>query len=254
MRASEGTKTPHISTLLASTPGFDFAPRGEVAGRNAMSMLRWFFLVRSWGSHGHPMDTPSIHSYDSYSMELDGIGGPTKLVLKVYNTLLWISFLQIQWKSKECLFHAWLQESPPHWNFGLDDHVKSAKCGGFTVDFEPFLESRSGIIEYCPSQSGWIVRIMFFFMVFLLFEALQILHSGVAAQLSGCGNQDIDSMTCQLHVTLLMWALWALWAVTMGVSSSIRSSLYVNYVNVRCTSDVVRYMEKMQAKLLHHAA
>ena len=90
-----------------------------------------------------------------------------------------------------------------------------------------------------------------FFHVFLLFEALQILHSGVAAQLSGCGNQDIDSMTCQLHVTLLMWALWA---VTMGVSSSIRSSLYANYVNVRCTSDVVRYMEKMQAKLLHHAA
>ena len=53
-----------------------------------------------------------------------------------------------------------------------------------------------------------------FFHVFLLFEALQILHSGVAAQLSGCGNQDIDSMTCQLHVTLLMWALWAY--VTMG--------------------------------------
>lgn len=109
----------------------------------------------------------------------------------------------------ECLFHAWLQESPPPWNFELDDHVKLAKCGGFTVDFEPFLESRSGIIEYCPSQRGWIVRIMLFFMFFLLFEALQILHSGVAAQLSGCGNQDIDSMTCQLHVTLLMWALWA---------------------------------------------
>lgn len=51
------------------------------------------------------MDTPwTPHqfthiSYISYSMELDGISGPTKLVLKVYNTyntLLWISFLQIQ--------------------------------------------------------------------------------------------------------------------------------------------------------------
>lgn len=71
MRASEGTKTPHISTLVASTPGFDFAPRGEVAGRGSRCRCCGGF---SWceaepaelheGPMDTPMDTPWI-PYDS---------------------------------------------------------------------------------------------------------------------------------------------------------------------------------------------
>ena len=95
-----------------------------------------------------------------------------------------------------------LRESPPNWIFELDD-IKWAKCGSITIDLNHFLNH---ILE--SSNIALVNVIGVWESLLFQFEALQILHSGVAAQLSGCGNQDLlDRMTCQLYVSLLIKGL-----------------------------------------------